>query len=380
MELEIVKNGKKLRCGYTTGTCATAASTAAAKMLLTGEEVPSVQVHTPAGVTLQLEIHDPMVEKNAVSCAVQKYSGDDPDITNGILIYSRVEKTEQGIDIDGGFGVGRVTLPGLDQPVGNAAINSTPRRMITEHLTKLCEECGYEGGLKVVISIPQGEELAKKTFNSRLGILGGLSVLGTSGIVEPMSNHALVESLKLEMRRYLPDCDGNLLLVPGNYGAHFAHDSLHLRDSHVVSCSNFIGEAIDGAIECGYRKLLLVGHIGKLVKLGINITNTHSAYGDGRMETLLMCGLKAGADFETLQALASAVTTDTSIRILHEKGLLEKTMQILGARIEDCLHRRAADKLEIAYVCFTNAEPCAGVLMQSDNAKEMLDYWRIEHD
>lgn len=374
--VEIVKNGKTLRCGYTTGSCAAAAASAAARMLLSEEPVCSVRVETPAGIALQLEVEDVYRSDGAVSCAVRKYSGDDPDITDGILICARVEKTAQGIRIDGGTGVGRVTCPGLDQPVGAAAINSTPRRMIRQHLERIGREFGYSGGFSVEISIPEGETLAKKTFNGKLGIVGGLSVLGTTGIVEPMSNHALVESLKLEMKQNYPLCGGNLLLVPGNFGARFARDSLLLPTDYLVSCSNFIGEAIDAAIECGYRKILLIGHVGKLVKLGINIPNTHSAYGDGRIETLVTCALRCRASLDTLKRLSDCVTTDGAIRVLNDAGMLHDVMQMLGRRIEEFLIRHVPESVEIGYLCFTNAEPCAGVLMQSGNVDKLMEYWR----
>lgn len=378
-----VKNGKTLRCGYTTGTCATAASTAAAKMLLSGKWVEKVHVETPAGIDIELEVLEITREENRVTCAIQKYSGDDPDITNGMLVFSTVELAEgigePDIFIDGGVGVGRVTKPGLDQPVGNAAINSTPRKMIREHLLRICGEEHYSGNLNVTIFIPQGEELAKKTFNSRMGILGGLSVLGTTGIVDPMSNKAMVQSNALEMKQYYPGSGGKLLMSPGNYGAHFVRDTLRLPMEKVLSCSNFIGDGIDSAVGVGFKKILLVGHIGKLVKLGIGITNTHSANGDGRIETLLSCAIAAGSDLATLQKINDCVSTDAALVHLGEAGILEKTMKILGDRIYDCLTRRIPEDVEIGYICFTNAEPYAGVLVQSENAEALMNLWRNEN-
>ncbi|MGN1171449.1 MAG: cobalt-precorrin-5B (C(1))-methyltransferase CbiD, partial [Lachnospiraceae bacterium] len=188
MEQFVYKDKKKLRCGYTTGSCAAAAAKAAAIMLFIGEKIDSVDLLTPGGVSLRLNVEETERNSDSVSCAVRKDAGDDADITDGILIYATVQRQEkQGIEIDGGEGIGRVTRPGLEQSPGSAAINSVPRRMIRDALSEVCDTFGYEGGLKAVIWAPEGTELAKKTFNPNLGVEGGISILGTSGIVEPMS-------------------------------------------------------------------------------------------------------------------------------------------------------------------------------------------------
>ena len=188
MEEYIVKDGKKLRLGYTTGSCAAAAAKAAAWMLLTGRKKETIDLLTPKGISLKLDVLSITQTPQEVSCAIRKDSGDDPDATRDTLIFASVRKTDApGIVIDGGTGVGRVTKRGLDQPVGAAAINSVPRQMIEENVQQVCRLCDYSGGICVVISVPDGEMLAKKTFNPRLGIVGGISILGTTGIVEPMS-------------------------------------------------------------------------------------------------------------------------------------------------------------------------------------------------
>ena len=291
----ITRGGRTLRCGYTTGACATGAAMAAARMLLTGETVETVELDTPRGIRLTLEILNPEMGDGFARCAVQKDSGDDPDITNGILVCARAEKIDAGLQIEGGEGVGVVTRPGLDQPVGAAAINSTPRRMIAEAVEAVSAACGYAGGLKITISIPDGAALANKTFNPRIGIVGGLSVIGTTGIVEPMSNAALVDTIRLELSVLSAGGAKVVLLCPGNYGEVFARETLGLNMSRQVSVSNFIGDGIEAAVDYGFERILLVGHIGKLVKLGIGLHNTHSAYGDGRMETLIACALECGA-------------------------------------------------------------------------------------
>ncbi len=376
LDYYIVREGKKLRYGYTTGSCAAAAAKAAAAMLLSGKSVSTVCLDTPKGIMLTLEIADIQITKDTVSCSVKKDSGDDPDITNGIMVYASVSRITEGIEIHGGEGVGRVTKPGLDQPVGAAAINSGPRLMIEKACREVCAEYGYSGGLAITISIPRGKELARRTFNPRIGIEGGISVIGTSGIVEPMSNAALVDTIRLELNVLYASGAREVLLIPGNYGENFAETSLRLDVSRHITCSNFIGDAIDAAVLCGFKKILLIGHIGKLVKLGIGMLNTHSSYGDGRMETLAACALENGAEPPVLKEILSCVTTNAAIEKLREHGLLAGTMQTLGRRIEDCLARRVPDGVEIGYVCFTNDDKIKCILAQSGNADELLKIWR----
>ena len=287
MNHDIYRGTKKLRCGYTTGSCAAGAAKAAAKMLLTGEQITQISLMTPAGIPLTLDILEPQRTADAVSCAVRKDSGDDPDITNGILIYAAVSKCESGITITGGEGVGTVTKPGLDQPVGAAAINSTPRRMIADALSEAAAEYSYPGGFHVTISAPEGALLAQKTFNPRMGIQGGISIIGTSGIVEPMSNAALIETIRTEANMRRAAGQENLLLTVGNYSDTFLQSFRPEFAGRAVMCSNFIGDALDIGVTLGFRRILLIGHIGKLVKLGSGIMNTHSSYADGRMETLI---------------------------------------------------------------------------------------------
>lgn len=376
LDLYIEQSGKRLRCGYTTGSCAAAAAKAAAQLLLTGTVPKVVSLDTPKGILLTLDVLEPVLTDGQATCAIRKDSGDDPDITNGILVYATVFKIAEGIVIDGGQGVGRVTKPGLNQPVGAAAINSTPRQMIADGLHEIAASCGYTGGFSVVISIPQGEALAKRTFNPRIGIVGGISVIGTTGIVEPMSNAALVDTIRLELNVQAEAGETAVMLTPGNYGEDFTRDRLKLDTVKQVTCSNFIGDAIDAAIKSGFTKILLIGHIGKLVKLGIGMFNTHSQYGDGRMETLVSCALTAGADLRVLRAVSECIATDAALAILHHAGVLEDTMKVLGERIHAALVRRVPEGVEIGFVCFTNEEKLRGILTMSDNAEEMMKLWR----
>jgi len=358
MERFITKEGKKLRCGYTTGSCAAAAAKSAALMLFSHQPLDSIHLITPLGSELDLKLHDIVINDRFVSCGVVKDSGDDPDVTNGIIIYARVEKTElpYTISIDGGEGIGRVTKPGLDQGVGRAAINSTPRRMITEELESVCEDYGYTGGLKVIVSAPAGTEIAKRTFNPRLGILGGISILGTTGVVEPMSEDALIDSIALEIRQRKALGDSRLILVPGNFGAEFLKDVYGIDGNLIVKCANYVGKALEAAVDAGFDQVLLAGHIGKFIKLSGGMMNTHSKEGDCRGELLSAAALIAGADAETVRGMLDCATTDIMLDILEKAGFLSGTMEVLKKRIDDALSARFAGMLSIGVVLFTTGK------------------------
>lgn len=351
----ITKDGKKLRRGYTTGSCAAAAAKAAVLMLFAGYHLESVHLATSAGIDLELPLQDIVMGGNYVSCGVVKDSGDDPDVTDGIIIYACVEKTgcPYTIEIDGGDGIGRVTKPGLDQKVGSAAINSIPRRMITEELLKVCRDNSYTGGLKVIISAPAGTEIAKRTFNPRLGIEGGISILGTTGIVEPMSEEAVIESIALEIRQHKALGSSRLILAPGNFGADFLNRVYRIPKEQTVKCSNYVGKALEAAIEAGFKQVLMAGHIGKFIKLSGGIMNTHSKEGDCRAELMASAALLAGASAETARSLLDCVTTDEMLRVLEKAGFLAGTMAALRRRIETFLNAKFAGQLEIGVIVFT---------------------------
>ena len=313
---------EKLRCGYTTGTCAAAAARGAAELLLTGALPPVVRIDTPAGIPVEAELLEASSGPDWAVCAVRKDGGDDPDATHGTLIFARVERSATpGVTIDGGEGVGRVTRPGLDQPVGEAAINHVPRQMIEQQVAAAMAAHGCDGGLKVVISAPEGERLAQKTFNPRLGIVGGISILGTSGIVRPMSEAALIDSLRLEQDMLAAAGATDIVVTPGNYGETFAREVLGLGLGRWCTCSNYIGEAIDHAAGLGFRSLLLVGHVGKLCKVAAGVMNTHSRVADGRRETLCAHAALCGGDRTTVEALYRTVTTDDAVAVLDGTGL-----------------------------------------------------------
>lgn len=370
LEEYVYKGTQKLRCGYTTGSCAAAAAKAAAQMLLTGKEVSNVTIMTPKGIRLYLDVNEPVITENKASCCIIKDSGDDPDITNGIRVYAKVSRSAENAII-GGKGIGRVTKAGLDQPVGEAAINSVPRKMILQSVSEAAEGNDYSGGFRIEISIPEGETLAHKTFNSRMGIEGGISVIGTTGIVEPMSNSALVETIRVESKMRKAAGDRFLLVNLGNYSGSFVEDELGLPLDRSVQCSNFIGDTVDIAAELGFDGILIVGHIGKMVKVGAGIMNTHSSIADGRMETVITCGVLAGIDGGILKRVADCVTVDAALDIIIEAGE-EKYYQflgILGERIAFHLEQRAKSALMVGSVVFSYKHP---FLLKNGSADDLI--------
>ena len=375
----IIKNNKRLRYGYTTGSCAAGAARGAVRMLLSGESFSEVTLITPKGITLTLALHDITRGENYVSCAVQKDAGDDPDTTNGILVYVKAEKffsgntensgTHPQIILDGGIGVGRVTKPGLSQKVGEAAINPVPKAMILREAEEAAQEYNYEGGLKLTVSVPEGEEIAKKTFNPRLGILGGISILGTSGIVEPMSEKALIESIHVEMKQHFCQGENYILVTPGNYGADYLREHMTIPFENNIKCSNYVGETIDMAIDMGVKGILFVAHIGKFVKVAAGIMNTHSHCADGRMEVLCASAIRAGGTLECAREILEAGTTDEALAVLERYGILKETMAIVMEKIQFYLNHRSYKQIVLGAVVFSNVY---GLLGQTRDAKKLI--------
>ena len=372
-----IRSGRRLlRCGYTTGTCAALGAAGAARLLLTGRAPESVGLRTPKGIVVEVAPRFCRATADGAECAIVKDGGDDVDATTGLPVIATVTlcpDAPRTVTIDGGAGVGRVTKPGLDQPVGAAAINHVPRQMITEALLREADAVGYGGGFAVVISIDGGAEAARRTFNPHIGVDGGLSVLGTSGIVEPMSQQALLDTLQLEIHQAALKSK-RLILAPGNYGLDYLASHLpELREIPIVKISNFVGEALDMAAAEQFGELLLVGHVGKLVKLAGGIMNTHSKQADCRTELFCAHAAICGADAATCRALLDAATTDACLDILAEAGLKAPVMASLLDAVQAHLDRRAAGAFEVGAVLFSNQ---AGPLGQTKTADALLKKWR----
>ncbi len=364
-----------MRYGFTTGSCAAAAAKAAAYMLLTGKEKHTITILTPKGIPYHAAIEEITREEFMVRCAVRKDGGDDPDITTGALVFASVtvldagHRTDSRIEIDGGEGVGRVTRKGLDQPVGNAAINHVPRKMIENEVEMVCRLTDYRGLLRVEISVPDGEKLAGKTFNPRLGIVGGISILGTTGIVEPMSSQALLDTIRVELN-FKKEQGGRAVAVsPGNYGQTFMKKAYGYELDRSVKCSNFIGDTIDMAAEAGFTEMLLTGHIGKLIKVSGGLMNTHSREGDCRMELMAAAGIRAGISAQTAAEILDCVSTEEAIRLLEVSGKLEKAMEYIRNQICFYLNRRAAGRIRMECILYANE---FGELAKSEGAEELL--------
>ena len=345
-----------MRNGFTTGSCAAAASKAAIYMLITGKDKKSISIDTPKGITYTTDILDIKREESSVTCAVKKDSGDDPDITNGMFIYSTVsfaKKNTKCVNIDGGIGVGRVTKPGLDRSVGEAAINTVPRQMIEKEVREVCDLFDISEDINVVISVPGGEETARKTFNPKLGIEGGISIIGTSGIVEPMSTKALLDTIRLELRQRKELGYDYVTVSPGNYGLDFMRDTYGYDLDRSVKCSNFIGDTIDMAVELGFKDFLYVGHIGKLIKVAGGIMNTHSKEADCRMEILTAIGCQHDVPSETLKKIMDCVTTEEACKLLKDCNKCDEVCFDAAKRICTNLEKRAQGNLNVECVMFS---------------------------
>lgn len=423
-----------LRRGFTTGSCAAAASKAAAQLLFEDFCAEKVSLLTPKGIFLEIKIESREKKEGWARCSVKKYAGDDPDITDGIRIYSTVslyadkplpdalcadkplpdglctDKFSSGVScagdasadsvyyahhwyaektgddlilyLRGGEGIGRVTRAGLSCPVGMWAINPVPRRMIFAEAARAAQKAGFKGSVWITLEIPGGEEIARKTFNPRLGIEGGLSVLGSSGIVEPMSEPALLETIRLEIGQKALEKEACLLMVLGNYGERFLAEKLLLPVEKAVKCSNYIGKALDMAVDAGIEKILLVGHAGKLIKLAAGVMNTHSKAADGRMECLAAYGAACGASREMAGQILDCVTVDEALGILEQKeGLREETTALAMRRISAVLRRRtevrqglegkqkAKGHVRVEAILFTDER---GILGMTDGAQELV--------
>ena len=368
---------KELRKGFTTGSCGAAAAKAALYMLLTGSVKDEIEIITPGGAVFRTEVKDIFREGNRVRCAVVKDGGDDPDVTTGLHVTAEVLAEERADDalkirIEGGPGVGRVTLPGLDQPVGNAAINRVPRQMIEKELSEVAELLDFRGRIRVILSVPGGEAAAERTFNPRLGIEGGISILGTTGIVEPMSTRAILDTIRVELNQRKALGDRIAAVSPGNYGLNFMQETYGYDLNRSVKCSNYVGNTVDMVREMGFRGMLLTGHIGKLIKVSGGIMNTHSKEGDARMELLAAAVIRAGGSMDTLRGILNCRVTEEALGIIQKESpvLLRKSMESVMERILYYLRKRAGEELPVECILYSNE---FGLLAASPGAMDMLE-------
>lgn len=320
-----------MKFGYTTGSCAAAAAKAAAIGLLRRNIPDEVEIDTPSGIRLNLKIFDKRLSDTVSECAVQKDAGNDPDVTHGCMVYARVEQKDTGvIEINGGEGVGRVTKPGLQVPVGHAAINPVPRRMIENAVREIV---GNDIGAKITISVPNGQALSEKTFNPKLGIIGGISIIGTTGIVRPMSEDAFKTSLLCGLDIAQGSGYDTVVLVPGSLGERSIMNLLDIPKDQVVQVSNFVGFMLDAAQKRRFKRIILAGHPGKLAKLLRGDFYTHSSVSEPANDIIIQIIKRIPLPDMIQNRLQETSTVEGIVELLREQKNLS-AMNEIAEKIE----------------------------------------------
>ncbi len=369
MERFTVKNGRRLRLGYTTGSCAAAAAKGAADLLFSGKRSESVSIDTPAGVKLELDILDMELSGIYAECSVIKDAGDDPDITDGIKITARAELIADDIvDVCGGTGIGVVTRKGLSVAAGNAAINPEPMKMIISEVNSV-RPSGR--GVRITISAPEGVEIAKKTFNPRLGIEGGISILGTTGIVEPMSNDAAKESISLEISMMKENGYDSAVFVPGRYGKVFATESCGISENRIISIGNYAGYMLEQAKYFGMKNILLVGHTGKLIKIAGGNFDMHSRVSDAKFEIIAANYILLGGEPETAVNIMNCKTTEEALEYIDIDDFYPHICRRIRERCIEHVH----EAMNIEVVIFSMER---GLLAQTSGAENLIVEMRID--
>lgn len=353
----------QLRSGLTTGTSASAVAKASAYMLVNQCIINHVNITLPTGNEVILELIDIKLTKKSAKCTTIKDAGDDPDITHGASIVGEAIKSEsQKVKLIAGEGIGKVTKPGLAVEVGKPAINPTPLKMINEALSEVVPD-NY--GIDVTISVPAGAKLAQKTFNPKLGIEGGISILGTTGVVKPMSEEALKDALVLKLQQLSVQGATKAILSPGNYGKAFSKQQFNYAEEKTVLTSNYIGFMLEQAVRHNFKQLVLVGHIGKLVKLAGGIFQTHSRTADARNEILAAHYFQYTKDIEGFEKIMTANTTEEVVSEMEHTKFWGYLANKIKSRAEQYIY----GEIQVEIVIFSQQK---GLLSSTKNALQLI--------
>ena len=315
-----IETKTKLRTGFTTGSCATASSKACVLSIINQKKIEQTDIILPKRSKLDIQINSCEFTENSATCSVIKDGGDDPDVTHGAEIFVYVELTNNigKIEIDGGEGVGRVTKPGLGLEIGSAAINPTPKKMILENVTEISKEILEKNGIMIKVSVPNGTELGPKTDDPRIGIMGGISILGTSGIVIPYSTASFAAAIRQQIAVVSSMNDDNVVLTTGGRSEDFARAIIELPDHSFIQMGDFSGYTIKQCAKQGLKKAYVAGFIGKLAKMAAGVKQTHVKGGKVDMKFLSELAKRCDAKSDTISKILGANTARNVQEIIIE--------------------------------------------------------------
>lgn len=372
-EQYIEKGGKKYRLGYTTGTTTAGAAKAAAEMLLAQKKIQQVVINTPAGIAVEMDVLDCFYTADKARAAIIKDAGDDPDQTDGLkitvdlkLLKKDISKKETEVIIKAGCGIGKITKPGLKMDIGQAAVNPEPRKMIKKAVQSVFP---LNHRFELTISAPGAVEIAKKTFNPKLGIKGGISILGTTGIVEPMSESAYKDSLAIELKQAVALKQKKLIFVFGNHGKKIALKA-GFKEERIIRMSNFVGFMLVEAKDLNLDEIIILGHIGKIVKVAGGIFNTHSKKADARKEIIAAHAALLGAKQQNIKDIFAANTAEEIAAYLLENNM-QSVLDQLAAAVVQKTEEKLENKIKTEAVIFSLKQ---GIIALTQGAKEDFDF------
>jgi cobalt-precorrin-5B (C1)-methyltransferase len=343
----------KLRTGFTTGTSATAGAKAGLLAIINQEKISFIDVTLPKKSKIQIKIERCEFDKQKAHCSVIKDGGDDPDVTHGAEICTEVFLTKNigKIEIDGGEGVGKVTKPGLGLEIDSAAINPTPKKMITENILEVGNDLLKKNGIKVLISVPKGREIALKTDNPRLGIVGGISILGTSGIVVPYSTASFAASIRQSIDVTIAMGNDTVVLTTGGRSEDFSRKIINLPDHCFVQMGDFSGYTVQQCAKKGIKRAYVAGFIGKLTKMGMGVKQTHVKGSKVDMEFLSWIARRCDASSDIIEEIRNANTARHVFEIVSNKNL-KGYFDLICYEVHNQLRKHSENKFDIDVIMF----------------------------